>query len=303
MTSSKKRTIDFESALLRERESIDRRLGELLERIPERLSIREAIRYSLLGGGKRLRPVLCLWTHDAVGGRRRDVCLDVACALETLHTYSLIHDDLPSMDNDDMRRGMPSSHRRFGEAMAILTGDALLALSFEILSGVAREGRLESGSAIELVGILSSAGGAGGLVTGQVMDLESQKLPRRQEVVDEIHTKKTALLISAAMEMGALVGGADLAQREALKEAGILAGRAFQIVDDILDVVGESHALGKSRGKDEILGKLTYPALLGLEASKKRAGELVRRSKELLGVVRRPERLSELLDYMVERAS
>ncbi|HEX5132906.1 MAG TPA: polyprenyl synthetase family protein [Candidatus Krumholzibacteria bacterium] len=263
---------EYEQLAERDRVLVERRLTELVDTLAsQHAGMRAAIEYSLLGAGKRLRPLLCLWTHDALGGAARDAALDCACALEALHTYSLVHDDLPCMDDDDLRRGKPSSHRKFGEAVAVLTGDALQALAFQIVAGVGARHGLSDASAIALVGILADAAGTGGLISGQALDL-SPPAARDIAAVDRIHTHKTAVLIAASMEAGAVVADAAPPLRERVRRAGLDAGRAFQIADDLLDLMGTRDSLGKTPGKDVNEGKLTYPAVAGIEEARLAAG-------------------------------
>jgi len=259
----------FDALARDDRARVEKRLAELLARFArEHRGMRDAMGYSLLGGGKRLRPVLCLWTHDALGGARRNAALDVACALECVHTYSLVHDDLPCMDDDDLRRGKPSSHRRFGEATAVLTGDALLTMAFEILAW-AGDGGMDAADTLTLMRVVAGAGGSGGLITGQALDLAP---PARDiDTVRRIHEFKTARLIAASMECGALLAGADESARERVRQAGLAAGAAFQIVDDLLDLEGTEDSLGKTPGKDVDGEKLTYPAVAGVEAARREA--------------------------------
>ena len=267
-------TSDDLDALAREdRAAVEARLAALVDAMAAHHDgMREAIRWSLLGGGKRIRPLLCLWTHDALGGRSRGAALDAACAVECVHTYSLVHDDLPCMDNDDFRRGRPSSHRRFGEAVAVLAGDALLTLAFDVLATQGERHSLDPGLCLASVASLAHASGTAGLISGQAMDL-APPLPRDAGVVAAIHLRKTARLIAAAMEIGAIVAGADRARRDAARAAGLEAGLAFQAVDDILDIEGAKETLGKTPGKDVHDGKLTLPAVVGLEAARARARE------------------------------
>ncbi|HEU4366332.1 MAG TPA: polyprenyl synthetase family protein, partial [Candidatus Krumholzibacteria bacterium] len=225
-------------------------------------------------GGKRLRPLLCLWTHDAFGGSRRDAALDCACALECVHTYSLVHDDLPCMDDDDLRRGKASSHRRFGEAMAVLAGDALLTLGFEITATIGERHALDGGLALGAVRILAAAAGTGGLITGQALDL-APPAGNDLATVQRIHEHKTGRLIAAAMEAGALLAGAEAAARARARRAGLEAGAAFQIVDDLLDLEGSQYSLGKTPGKDVHGGKLTFPAVAGVERSREEAARRI----------------------------
>ncbi len=239
----------------------------------------EAMRYSLRAGGKRLRPALCLASCEAVGGDPA-LALGPAAALELIHTYSLIHDDLPCMDDDDLRRGRPTNHKVYGEAMAVLAGDGLLTRAFGVLAGC----ELPDGARIEAVRILADASGARGMVGGQALDLAAE----RSEVVDlptlqYIHTHKTGALIGASCRLGGIAGGASLAQVEELGRYGEKIGLAFQIVDDLLDETADSAQLGKASHKDRERGKATYPGLLGLEESRERVAELSDAAVEIAG--------------------
>ena len=231
----------------------------------------EAMRYSIFAGGKRLRPILCLASAEAVGGDPRDA-LPAACALEMIHTYSLIHDDLPAMDDDDLRRGKPTNHKVFGEAIAILAGDALLTEAFVLLSDYKT---LLPEKAVQLTRVIAEAASYRGMVGGQVVDMLSQNQPADLETVQQMHSRKTAALISAAAESGALAGKGSEAQVEAMSRYGRSVGLAFQIADDILDIEGDPELLGKSTGADVARGKVTYPAAVGLERSRQAAQELV----------------------------
>ncbi len=232
----------------------------------------EAMRYAVLGGGKRLRPAMVILAAKAVSadGDGPVDPLPAAVAVELVHTYSLVHDDLPAMDDDDLRRGRPTVHVRYGEAMAILVGDALLTEAFSLLAE-----RVEDASvAVELVRDLSTGAGAAGMIAGQVADMALCRLPDGRAGLDYIHTRKTAALFAGAARMGARCGGADTAQREALGAFGFDVGLAFQAVDDLLDATATSEQLGKTAGKDAAAGKRTYPALLGLEATTARIRHL-----------------------------
>jgi geranylgeranyl diphosphate synthase type II len=265
-------------------------------------TIHRAMRYSVLAPGKRLRPVLVIAGAEAVGGRADDV-LDTACALELIHAYSLIHDDLPAMDDDDYRRGRLTSHKVFGEAMAILAGDALLTLAFRLVA--ANAARMATPAIVgAVVTEVADAAGTDGMVGGQVVDIESEGKAISPEMLDYIHLHKTAALIRAALRVGALLAGARAEQVEAIGQAGQSLGLAFQIVDDILDVEGSLAELGKSAGSDERKKKATYPSLHGLHASKQRARELVEETKRLLiplGPAADPIRA--LADFVFERRS
>ena len=234
-----------------------------------------AMRYSVLGGGKRLRPVLCLMSAEACGGDA-SVAMGAGCAIEMVHTYSLIHDDLPAMDNDDLRRGRPTCHRAFDEATAILAGDALLTLAFEL---VARTVEPEA-AALQCVRILAEAAGSSGMVGGQMADLQAEKLAASAEnsgsleKLEAIHRRKTGALLRAPLQMGAIIARAPQAHMDALDRYGRAVGLAFQIVDDLLDVEGDEAKIGKRVGKDSGLGKWTYPRFLGVDGSRCRAQQL-----------------------------
>ena len=234
-------------------------------------SLHKAMRYSVFAGGKRLRPVLVAAGAEAVGGTLETV-MPAACAVEMIHTYSLIHDDLPAMDNDDFRRGVPTNHKVFGEAIAILAGDALLTLAFRLLGDSAgADARRLRDVFIEV----ADAAGSAGMVGGQVADIECEGKRVDAVTVDYIHSHKTAALIRASIRSGALLAGATPPQLEALRVAGNALGLAFQIMDDILDITATSEELGKTAGKDQAQQKATYPAVHGLEPSRRRAQALV----------------------------
>ncbi|HXV62141.1 MAG TPA: farnesyl diphosphate synthase [Vicinamibacteria bacterium] len=236
-------------------------------------TISRAVRYSLFAGGKRLRPILVIASAESVGGNLDDA-LPAAAALEMIHTYSLIHDDLPAMDDDSLRRGQPTSHVVFGEAIAILAGDALQTHAFRVLAAPRGGSRVPPERRLRAVAVLAEAAGASGMVGGQVADLESERRPADAETLEFIHRHKTGALIRAAAEMGALMGGANESVVGRLRQFGEEIGLAFQIVDDILDVEGSSAVLGKSPGKDEKAGKTTYPRVHGIDAARIRAKEL-----------------------------
>ena len=294
----------FAESIEREQRDINARCGEWLDRRSgSPANIEAPLRYTLLDGGKRLRPMLCLWTHDVVGGGVRDAALDAACALECLHTYSLVHDDLPCMDDDDMRRGKPSCHVAFGEGIAVLTGDALLTMCFEIVGALNQRWQVPVERVVELVGVIASAAGHDGLITGQALDLMSDTMSRDLETVERVHRHKTAALIAASMEVGAVVAGAESQVRNAVRATGLLAGQAFQIIDDILDVQMDRETLGKTPGKDEKDGKLTYPAVEGINASKARAVALIASAKSALPQGSQNSLLTRVFDHMVERSA
>jgi len=276
--------------------ALDRVLPPESER-PE--SLHKAMRYSVFAGGKRLRPVLVIAGAEAVGGSAERV-MPTACAMELIHTYSLVHDDLPAMDNDDFRRGVPTNHKVFGEATAILAGDALLTLAFRLVADNARTSNISALQ--EVVVDIADAAGHGGMVAGQVADLEAEGRQVGAETVDYIHAHKTGALIRASLRVGAMLCGGGAEQVRALSVAGASLGLAFQIVDDILDVVASSEELGKTAGKDQIQQKATYPAIHGIDASRARAAFLIRDAEEALRVLGPPaEPIRALGRFILER--
>ncbi|OLC90121.1 MAG: polyprenyl synthetase [Acidobacteria bacterium] len=261
-------------------------------------SIHTAMRYSVFAGGKRMRPILCL---EAARIFSSDItpALHPACALEFIHTYSLIHDDLPALDNDDLRRGKPTCHKKFGEALAILAGDALLTLAFEIIGAtpVAAERRVAV-----LAEIAAAAGTINGMVGGQVADIEAERKSVDAQMLEYIHRSKTAALIRASVTAGALCAGASPEDVARLRRFGETIGWAFQVTDDILDVEESSAALGKTAGKDLAQQKATYPAVYGLERSHQIASDLANKAiAELSPFADRSSRLREIAEFLVLR--
>lgn len=266
---------------------------------PEKLA--QAMRYSLLSEGKRIRPVLAVAATEAVGGEVARV-LPFACALEMIHAYSLIHDDLPAMDDDDLRRGRPTNHIVFGEGIAILAGDALLTEAFRIMGEAAARPGPDQAAAVEALVEIGKAAGAYGMVGGQVADLEAEGSVPDLPTVEFIHVRKTGALIRASVRAGALIGGARAPQLRQLTRYGELIGLAFQVADDILDAEG-SASLRKNTGRDEVLHKATFPAVLGLPATKERARELLAdalRTLQSFGSAADP--LAEIARFVVGRA-
>ncbi|MBW2625245.1 MAG: polyprenyl synthetase family protein [Deltaproteobacteria bacterium] len=258
----------------------------------------EAMRYSLFAGGKRLRPILCLAASEAVGGNLK-AAMPAGCALEMIHTYSLIHDDLPAMDDDDLRRGKPTNHKVFGEAIAILAGDGLLTEAFVLLSDY---NSLLPERAVQVIGVIAEAASYRGMVGGQVVDILSQNKRAELETVQQMHSRKTAALIAAATESGALSGKGSEAQVAALARYGRAIGLAFQIADDILDIEGDTELLGKTTGADEARGKVTYPAAVGLQRSRQAANEMVNDALAALeGFDDRANPLRSLANYIITR--
>lgn len=257
-------------------------------------SIHKAMRYSLFAGGKRIRPVLCMEAARAAVGHDVAGAISVACSLELIHTYSLIHDDLPALDNDDLRRGRPTCHKVFGEAMAILAGDGLLTYAFEVL---ARQGNARLVEELAL-----ASGTVGGMIAGQVHDIEGEHQPPTEELLERIHRAKTGALLKASVRIGALFANASDRKLAALSRYGAHIGLAFQIVDDILDVVQSSETLGKTAGKDAAQHKITFPAVYGLDESREMAEkERVRAHEALSEFGDSALRLRELADLIVER--
>ena len=261
-------------------------------------TLHAAIRHSMFAGGKRLRPVLLLAACEACGGDS-EAALAAACAIECIHTYSLIHDDLPCMDDDDFRRGRPTCHKVYGEGMAVLTGDALLTEAFLILAQTSPARRYPTAS---YVAELALTGGSTRLIGGQVMDLEGEgrKLTKAQLV--KIHESKTAALLATSIRLGAMTANATDKQLEALTVFGRALGLAFQVIDDILDVTASTEVLGKTAGKDLAVEKATYPAILGLEKSRKEAAKLTKEAMDaLLPFGKKAQRLREIADYLLKR--
>ena len=244
------------------------------ERYPAR--VHSAMRYSLFAGGKRLRPILVLAAFEAVGGKGAGA-INTACAFECIHTYSLIHDDLPAMDDDDLRRGVQTCHRKFDEATAILAGDALLTLSFQMIAESSLKG-MDKECLLRVIFELAHGAGSAGMIGGQMADIEAEGKEVTLPELQQIHILKTGTLMLSALRCGAILGGATSEQFEALSRYGKSIGLAFQIADDILDVTGEVELTGKAVGADEERDKATYPAILGLEESRRRATELVERA-------------------------
>ena len=262
-------------------------------------TIHRAMRYSLFAGGKRIRPILAVAAARAVSDAP-DGVEDAAATLELIHTYSLIHDDLPALDNDDLRRGRPTCHKVFGEAMAILAGDSLLTLAFEVLS---RLKRIDAERKIRLVEELSRAAGTvGGMIGGQVNDIEGERQRPTAELLESIHKAKTGALLRASVRMGGIYAGASEEELAALSEYGEHIGLAFQIIDDVLDVEESSEALGKTAGKDEAQQKITFPAVYGLEESRRMAEQERLAADTALRILdERAERLRQIADFIVQR--
>lgn len=267
----------------------------------EPVTIHRAMRYSLFAGGKRVRPLLAIAAAEAVSNAPTGV-EHAACALEMIHTYSLIHDDLPALDNDDFRRGRPTCHKVFGDAMAILAGDSLLTLAFEVLS---RLNGVTAVQRIDLVRELATASGTvGGMIGGQVSDIEGEGKPPTAALLDTIHRAKTGALLRCSVRFGAIYAGASAGQLAALTRFGEHVGLAFQIVDDVLDVEQSSEALGKTAGKDAAQGKITFPAVYGIDRSRAMAEDERRAAHLALNAFGdQANRLRELADLIVRRSA
>jgi geranylgeranyl diphosphate synthase type II len=267
--------------------------------------IHEAMRYSVFAGGKRLRPVLVLAGAE-ICGKRPEIALPTAAAMELIHTYSLVHDDLPAMDDDDLRRGRPTNHKVYGEAVAILAGDALLTKAFELIAKNAKITGVRPQTVPAVLELIARGAGTFGMIGGQVLDMQAEggkwkKLKDHTSFLQDIHRHKTAALIRASLQAGATLAGANPKQFKALGLYGDHIGMAFQIADDILDVVADKKKLGK-RGSDAKNKKLTFPALFGLEESKRKAQQLVEEAKSALDIFgREAQILKQLANYIIER--
>lgn len=265
-------------------------------------SVHKAMRYSIFAGGKRVRPILMLAACQAVGGETEHA-IPAACAMEMIHTYSLIHDDLPAMDDDDFRRGNPTNHKVFGEAIAILAGDALLTEAFKLVSDLHLVTGCEPAGLLAVIHEIATCAGSYGMVGGQVIDMESEGAQDIDlAIVQYIHTHKTGALIKASVVSGALLGGADEMQLAAITRYGKAAGLAFQIADDVLDIEGTTEDIGKDAGSDEARGKATYPAVIGLSAAKQEAVSMMNEALDALEIFgEEADPLREIARYIVQR--
>jgi geranylgeranyl diphosphate synthase type II len=284
---------------------VDEALGKYLPRVDELpFLLHKSMRYSVFAGGKRVRPILMLAACEAVGGNIEEA-MPAACAMEMIHTYSLIHDDLPAMDDDDFRRGMPTNHKVFGEATAILAGDALLTEAFALLSCEELGRSLDPAKRVEVISEIARCAGSRGMIGGQMVDMESEgKQEADMATVQYIHTHKTGALIKASVRAGALLGNAGEDNEAALVRYGEAVGLAFQIADDILDLEGTTEEIGKDAGSDLARGKATYPAVLGINESRQHAAELVKVALEALGGFDvQADPLREIAKFIVNRKS
>lgn len=297
-------TGDITTYLAARRSAVDKALESLVP--PARTfppKVFEAMRYSLFAGGKRIRPILAIASAEALGAKTAGL-LPIAGTLELIHTYSLIHDDLPAMDDDDFRRGRPTCHKVFGEAMAILAGDGLLNLAFEVLADPRRMKAVPAGRLVAIVREIARASGVFGMVGGQVVDMVSEGKDIDFPTLEYIHTHKTGALIRASVRVGALYARASEKRMKALTRYGEMVGLAFQIADDILDVVGDRKVTGKDAGSDLKKGKKTFPGFYGLDESRRRAREVVDRALEaLMGFDRKADPLRELATFIINRVN
>jgi geranylgeranyl diphosphate synthase type II len=296
--------MDIQSYLGRKKQIVDKALDSLV--LPAKTfppSVFEAMRYSLFAGGKRVRPILAIAAAEAIGARTAGL-LPIGSALELIHTYSLIHDDLPAMDDDDFRRGRPTCHKAYGEAIAILAGDGLLNMAFEALSDRRRLKSVTPTRLLTIIKEISTASGVSGMVGGQVVDMESEGKDIDFATLEYIHTHKTGALIRASVRVGALYAKAGKRQLRALTRYGELVGLAFQIADDILDITGKQEVIGKDVGSDIRKGKKTFPGLYGLEESRRRAVEVVDGAiRALEDFDKKADPLRELARYIVNRVN
>ena len=296
--------IDFDHYLRERAALVERALAECVAESNGPASrLFEAMRYSLMAGGKRLRPVLAMAACEAVGGAI-DAAMGLACAIEMIHTYSLVHDDLPCMDDDDLRRGRPTNHKVFGEAIATLAGDGLLTDAFKVLarSAASAPRTLPAQALLETIVELADAAGSAGMVGGQVIDLLGEGRPMDLGELEHLHSKKTGALFVAAGCGGARLGGATPAQLASLREYAQALGLAFQVIDDLLDVEASTETMGKRTNKDKARGKATYPSLIGVERSRDLARELIRKAQAALTAFdHRADPLRMLAAFAVER--
>tara|TARA_B100000686_G_scaffold59877_1_gene64423 strand:+ start:10661 stop:11587 length:927 start_codon:yes stop_codon:yes gene_type:complete len=268
----------------------------------EPLELYKIMSYSLLNGGKRIRPILCIAGCESVKGNPNDVLIP-ACAIECIHSYSLIHDDLPAMDDDDLRRGKPTSHKAFGEASAILSGDGLLTRAFELISSEKMKEKFGSEKLIDSISLLSSAAGPSGMVGGQYLDIKADPIKVNPKYLDRMHLLKTSEMIRASVCMGGILGGANKDEQNALSNFGRYIGLAFQIVDDILDFEGDENLLGKPIGSDLASGKTTYLSMYGIEKSREIANSTLERSLDFLKIFGKDaETLEALAKFIVFRS-
>jgi len=293
--------LDLDSYFTSQKKRINRALESLLKTSDKPDRILEAMTYSLMAGGKRIRPVLCVAAAEAAGGNPEDA-LPAACALEMVHTYSLIHDDLPAMDDDALRRGKPTCHMAFDEATAILAGDALLTLAFQTLASIELSNAEQAAKWLRVIRLISYAAGYCGMIQGQMLDITSEGRQLTLAELKSLHRLKTGALIEASISSGAVLGGLNSNRISMLESYAQNIGLAFQVTDDILNVEGDPEIMGKAVGTDKLRNKSTYPSLLGLKKSKDFAGKLVENALQALeSFDQKAEPLRAIAKYIVER--
>ncbi len=294
-------SFDLNSYLFSKRKQINQAIEKILGQTTNSRVVVSAMRHSLVAEGKRIRPVLCIAASQAVGGQTEDVIM-VACALEMIHTYSLIHDDLPAMDDDDLRRGKPTCHIAFDEATAILAGDALLTLAFEILSSIELADKNNALKLLRVIDTIAKAAGYKGMIEGQIKDIAAEGKQLGLEDLEEIHVLKTGALIEASIITGAILGNGSFEQIEKLKIYAKNIGLAFQVTDDILNVEGDPVVMGKDIGTDQAREKSTYPSILGIEKSKEFAKNLVNNALQALEYFdKKSDPLRAIAHYTIDR--
>jgi len=292
---------DLKKYIQKKSQVVNDTLEQVLQNSQQDETIHQAMKYSLMAGGKRIRPALCLAASEAVGGNPQDALM-AACAMEMVHTYSLIHDDLPAMDDDELRRGKPTCHVAFDEATAILAGDALLTMAFEILASVPLENGDQAAKWLQVIRVIAIAAGSQGMIQGQMLDMAAEGRRLSVNDLESMHLLKTGALIEASLQCGALLAEADQAQLGLLKTYARNIGLAFQVADDILNVEGNPALMGKAVGTDRLNQKNTYPSLLGLDASKQFAQKLIRQALQALEAFdNKAEPLRALATYIIER--
>ncbi len=293
---------ELKSYLCQRKGEIDEALSKYLQRLCPSQHLLEVVRYAVMAGGKRLRPILCMAAAEAVGGDRR-AAMPAACAVEMIHAYSLVHDDLPALDNDHLRRGKPTCHVQFGEATAILCGDALLNMAFEVLSRNGVDEPVDQARKwLRIIAVVSRASGCRGMIEGQARDLAFEGVALSTEALQKLHELKTGALIGAAVQCGALLGGGPEDHVNRLTTYATHIGLAFQVADDILNVTGDPALLGKAVGTDQQRQKNTYPALMGLDESRLFAQRLVDHALQALSIFdNNAEPLRAIARYIIER--
>ncbi len=292
---------ELKSYLKQKNQIIDASLEKMIRDSQSSETLVKAMKYSLMAGGKRIRPVLCLAACEAVGGVPQDA-LTAACALEMIHTYSLIHDDLPAMDDDELRRGKATCHIAFDEATAILAGDALLTLAFEVLSSVNFEDGNQAAQRLQVIHLISEAAGYQGMIQGQMLDIASEGIKLSAHELESMHRLKTGALIETSLACGALLAGADRRQRDLLDDYARKIGLAFQVADDILNVEGNPELMGKAVGTDNQREKSTYPSVLGIQASREFSKKLVQEALKALETFdKQADPLRGIARYIIER--